>query len=508
MWEQIKEIGRKVGRKLGIIKSLQNIKDHKGINVDESAYRRIDLNKRMYQGEVKEWHDLRYYSSTGKQIERKQMTLNMPKILAKKMARLVFNEGVNISLAKDSESKEAQWKLIDGVVTSNKFIREFQRYLEYMFAMGGLAIEIYTDGETPKIAYATADAFFPISSDAEQVDEAVITNRFQKDGYIYTLLKWHEWKTSKDNWGDHNYRIKNELYRSKTTDSIGDKVPLKELYEDMAPESFFTTDNALFVYIKPNEANNKDITSPLGVSIYENAKDTIRMLDVMYDFWYNEFRLGKRRVAVPEYLVKTSHTANGTPYVYFDDTEELYVAMNSGEMEEMQMKDLTVDLRVEQIVHSIQSMLDMLAMQVGLSAGTFSFTQKGMKTATEVVAENSETYQTRSSHINSIEDALRDLIVTIYQVATLDDEDAEPLDRMDISIDFNDGVFSDSQSLFKYWAEGYSKGLVPLEVAIQRIYKLSSEEAKEWIGMLGQDRVKEVLKREQAIAEVELEMPR
>ena len=512
MWKWIKNLGRRVGKKLGLIENLQNIRDHKKINVDEATYQRIDFNKRMYQGEVKEWHDLRYNGSTGKEIHRKQKTLNMPKVLAKKMARLVFNEGVNISLAKDSEGKEAQWALIDGVVTSNKFIREFQRYLEYMFAMGGVAVEIYLDGEEPKLAYATADAFFPLSSDTEQVDEAVIANRFHEDGYYYTLLKWHEWGEWEVSGDERNYRIKNELYRSKSADSLGEKVGLRELYEDMEPETYFTTESSYFVYIKPNEANNKDITSPLGISIYENVKDTIQMLDVMYDFWYNEFRLGKRRVAVPEYLLKTSYDANGKPYVYFDDSEELFVAMNASEMDEMKMKDmtadLTVDLRVEQVVNSIQSLLDVLAMQTGLSAGTFTFTQGGLKTATEVVSENSETYQTRSSHINVIEDALRDLIVKIYEVATLDNPTAEPLERMDISIDFNDGVFSDSQSLFKFWSEGYSRGLVPQEEAIKRIYKLSDEEAQEWIAKLNQDEQRGALNQQQAIAEAELRIER
>lgn len=500
MWSKLKELVKGGMRKLGIIKNLQSVGEHKGINVDEEEYRRIDLNKRMYQGYVKEWHDLRY-RGTKVTIERTQKTLNMPKVLAKKLARLVMNEGVNISLAKDS-GKEAQWELVQDVFNSNKFIREMQRYLEYMFAMGGVAIEIYRDGDEPKIAYATADAFFPIENDTEQIDEAVIANHFKKGDYHYTLLKWHEWQS------DGSYTITNELYESKTGDVLGDKVALSKLYPDLEPvTTFHDRENPLFIYIKPNEANNKNITSPLGISVFENAYDTMQMLDVMYDFWYNEFRLGKRRVAVPEYLVKTSHDANGRPYVYFDDSEELFVAMNSGEMEDMQVKDLTVDLRVDDVVHSIQSLLDILSMQVGLSAGTFTFTSEGMKTATQVVSENSETYQTRASHISVIEDALRDLIVAVYEVVTMDEDDeGDPLERMDISIDFNDGIFNDSKSLYDFWSQGYKDNLVPQKETIKRIYKLSDEEADEWINQLNQTTQRDVIVRRQAIAQAELEI--
>ncbi len=502
MWRQIKNFTKGVMKKLGLVKDLKRIEDHKQINVDENEYGTIEFNKRLYQGYVREWHDLRYLNTNQKIVERRQKTLNMPKVLAKKMARLVMNEGVNISLAKDSDKKQ-QWERVQDVFTSNKFIRELQRYLEYMFAMGGVALEIYLDGDQPKIAYATADAFFPISSDTEQVDEAVIANQFRKGEYVYTLLKWHEW----GEYGKFNYRIKNELYRSKEFGTIGEKTNLKEAFDDMEKVTFFNRETPLFIYMKPNEANNKSITSPLGLSMFDVAYDTMQMLDVMYDFWYTEFRLGKRRVAVPEHLVKTAHDENGRPYIYFDDSEELFLAMNSQEMDEMQVKDLTIDLRVEDVTKSIQSMLDILSMQVGLSPGTFTFTQQGMKTATQVVSENSETYQTRSSHLSIVEDALRDLIVAVYEVVTMtDEEEGERLDRMDISIDFNDGVFTDSQSLYAYWSQGFKDGLVPKKETIKRIYKLSDDEAEEWMQEISAAGRQEVVNRRQAIAQAELEI--
>ena len=245
---------------------------------------------------------------------------------------------------------------------------------------------------------------------------------------------------------EFNYRIKNELYEANDESTIGDKVALSRLYPDMEPNTYFNLEHALFIYIKPNEANNKYITSPLGISVFENSRDTLDMLDVMYDFWWNEFRQGKRRVAVPEYMVKTNYNAQGTPYVTIDDSEELFVALNAAEMDNFAVKDLTIDIRSEQVIESIQALLDVLAMQVGLSVGAFTFTGEGVKTATQVVSENSKTYRTRSSHINTIEDGLRDLVLAVYEVATmlLDDDDplknAEPLERMDISIDFDDGL--------------------------------------------------------------------
>jgi A118 family predicted phage portal protein len=383
-----------------------------------------------------------------------------------------------------------------------------------MFAMGGMVIEVYTDGVEPKIAYADASAFFPLSNDSEEVDEAVIANTFNQDGKYYTLLKWHEWGEWETSEGSFNYRIKNELYESNNEDTIGDKVSLNKLYPDMEPQTFFNLENALFIYIKPNEANNKYITSPLGISTFENAHDTLDMLDVMYDFWWNEFRMGKRRVAVPEYMVKTNANAYGAPYITIDDSEELFVALNAAEMDEFIVKDLTVDIRSEQVIESIQALLDLLAMQVGLSVGTFTFTGEGVKTATQVVSENSKSYQTRSSHINTIEDGLRDLVLAVYEVAVmlLDDEDplktAEPLERMDISIDFNDGVFNDQQSLLDFYSKAYNAGIIPLRVVIERVFKMSEEDAETWIHEIGEDNIRKRIRAQQATAEVELGLER
>lgn len=509
MWQKIKGFVKEVGRRLGIVKNLEKVSDHKSINISEEQYADIERNKNLYAGKPVHLE----YMGTKTMIRRERMSLGMSKVVAKEMARLVFNEGIEIGVEENKDiekiDKSEQWQLVEDVFSSNKFRREFQRYLEYMFAMGGMVIEVYTDGEKPKIAYADASAFFPLSNDSEEIDEAVIANTFNENGKYYTLLKWHEW----GDWGEYNYRIKNELYEANNEDTIGDKVSLNKLYPDMEPETYFNLEHALFVYVKPNEANNKYITSPLGISTFENAHDTIEMLDVMYDFWYNEFRLGKRKVAVPEYMVKTNYNANGAPYVTIDDSEELFVALNAGEMDDFEVKDLTIDIRSDQVIESIQALLDVLAMQVGLSVGTFTFTGQGVKTATQVVSENSKSYQTRSSHINTIEDGLRDLVMAVYEVAVmLDDEgeyaSLEPLERMDISIDFNDGVFQDRESLLDFYSKAYKGKLTPQKEAIKRVFKLSDEDAQAWVDDINQENEQSIMRAQQATAQVELGLER
>ena len=62
---------------------------------------------------------------------------------------------------------------------------------------------------------------------------------------------------------------------------------------------------SLFAYYRPAIANNLDDDSPLGVSIYANALSTLQALDICYDSFVQEFRLGRKRIIVPAQCLRT-----------------------------------------------------------------------------------------------------------------------------------------------------------------------------------------------------------
>ena len=80
---------------------------------------------------------------------------------------------------------------------------------------------------------------------------------------------------------------------------------------------------------------------------------------------------------------------------YFDSTDEAYVAFKTDDTDALKIQDNTVSLRVTEHEQAINAFLSMLCLQVGFSAGTFTFDKaSGIKTATEVISENSKTYKT------------------------------------------------------------------------------------------------------------------
>src|SRR5690625_7446098 len=130
---------------------------------------------------------------------------------------------------------------------------------------------------------------------------------------------------------------------------------------------------SLFVYFKPNTANNVDTQSPLGIPIYANALPTMKAIDTAFDSFHREFRLGKKRIIVPEAMVKTVYDQNGQPQRYFDSSDETYESFKKGKMDEAKMDDVCVVLRVEAHVSAINDLLYLYAMQTCKSSRTIEF---------------------------------------------------------------------------------------------------------------------------------------
>lgn len=488
MFNKFKNAIRKVGVRLGLIEDIKSLEQHKKkITVDEDAMARIAKNKQIYSGYYKDWHDIHYTNSAREIKSRTMLGLDMGKLIPEKMASLVFNEKciIDISNIKDkTTTNEAGEKVtgiaqdfIDMTFRKNKFYRNFQRYIEYMFATGGMAIKVYFANGEVRLSYASADTFIPLSYDQENIDEALFINEERKDKYIYTLLEWHEWE-------DENYVITNELYQTENEGELGVNVPLATLYEDLEERAVIKgLSRPLFVYIKPNIANNKDMNSPLGISLFENAYNNLYSVDYLHDYFIHEFKMGKRRISVDRAMLNPYPDMNGTERTMFDSDETVYVAI-AGEDEPV--KDLTVGLRSTEIIEAINAQLDILAFKVGMNPGTFRFDGGGLKTATEVVSQNSETYRTKNSHEVLIEAGIKDLIQTILefgQLYGLYPKGNENLE-IEIGIDFDDSIAQDRQENYNFYAGAVGAKMMPKLEGIMRAFKIPEDKALEWIAQI------------------------
>lgn len=464
--------------KMGILKGLKTINEHKDVVVDPKAYDRIAKNKAIYSGYLDEWHHMSYRTSDGQIKTRDRLSMGMGKKIAEEMATLIFNEKASITI-----DDTAAHEFVEETLKKNGFHKNFSRYLEYAYALGGMAVKVYFYDGQVKLAYAVADAFYPLSSDSENIDEALFISEERRGDYYYTLLEWNEWEGSR-------YVVTNELYQSSVQGELGTRVGLATLYPDLEEKTYINgLRRPLFVYFKPNIANNKDLTSPLGISLFENCYDDLFLLDYMYDFFFNEFRLGKRRIAVDRSMVRPYPDVNGNMVSVLDPEETVYESFNLEDGKGV--TDMSVDIRSTDIINSINSVLDVLSMKVGFNPGTFRFDGTGIKTATEVVSQNSKTYQTKNKHEVLIEEGIKELITSIVDVAKLY-KVYTGTSEIDIGVDFDDSIAQDRKENFAYYSGLVGAGFIPRLIAIQRTSDVPEETAKEWLAMIEEERLKQV----------------
>lgn len=453
--------------------NLTNITDHPKIAVSSTEYDRIRENVRYFSGR---YPQVEYRDSNGNKNKRDFNHLPVGRTAAKKIASLVFNEQAEIKL--DDEQAD---KFIKTQLQNDRFTKNFERYLESCLALGGLAMRPYVDGERVRVSFIQAPVFLPLQSNTQDVSSAaIVTKTIKADGNkqrYYTLIEFHEW--SKD-----GYTITNELYRSDNQNVVGSRVLLSELYEDLEEVVELNgLSRPLFTYLKTPGMNNKDINSPLGLSIFDNAKTTIDFLNTTYDEFMWEVKMGQRRVAVPSQMIKTEYNQDGDNVVVkreFEAGYNVYEQFDSGDIDKgIGITDLTTPIRSDDYIKAINKGLSLFEMQIGVSAGMFSFDGKSMKTATEIVSENSDTYQMRNSIVSLVEQSLKELIISMLELAKAYKLYSGNIPEMDkISVNLDDGVFTDRNAELDYWIKVVNAGFGTDTMAIEKVLNVTPEKAK------------------------------
>lgn len=453
--------------------NLTNITDHPKIAVSSAEYDRIRENVRYFSGR---YPQVEYLDSNGTKNKRDFNHLPVGRTAAKKIASLVFNEQAEIKL-----NDEQADKFIKAQLLNDRFTKNFERYLESCLALGGLAMRPYVDDDRVRVSFIQAPVFLPLQSNTQDVSSAaIVTKTIKADGNkqrYYTLIEFHEW--SKD-----DYTVTNELYKSDNQNVVGSRVLLSELYEDLEEVVELNgLSRPLFTYLKTPGMNNKDINSPLGLSIFDNAKTTIDFLNTTYDEFMWEVKMGQRRVAVPTQMIKTEYNQNGDKVTVkreFEAGHNVYEQFDSGDMDKgIGITDLTTPIRSDDYIKAINKGLSLFEMQIGVSAGMFSFDGKSMKTATEIVSENSDTYQMRNSIVSLVEQSLKELIISMLELAKAYKLYSGNIPEMDkISVNLDDGVFTDRNAELDYWIKVVNAGFGTDTMAIEKVLNVTPEKAK------------------------------
>ena len=422
--------------------------------VPEEFYTKVQEWKSWYVGDVKGFH--RYKVRNGTSMVRcKRYTLNMGKKIPEDWANLLMNEKVEITLEGQQEQD-----FIDRVFTENNFLVKANEMQEKAFALGTVAfiprvvgMEATETGPIPGSAsgivmdYVTVEHIWPLAWQNGIITECAFDSIVTVNGEQYCYLQIHHKVNDL-------YDIENRIYHYRN-DNVNAELALSEVpgFELVPPVVHTGSNRRQFVIDRPNIANNFD-DSPFGISVYANAIDVLKGVDVAYDSYVNEFVLGKKRI-----MVKPSATKDLDGEPFFDPDDLAYYVLPEDITDGAVITPIDMTLRTAEHNTGIQDQLNLLSSKCGFGENHYRFDQGSVATATQVISENSTMFRTIKKHEIILEQVLIELCRIVLHLGNTA-MNAGLNEDVEISVDFDDSIIEDDQTNFSRDMQMLSAGIL------------------------------------------------
>lgn len=417
----------------------------------------VDVWRSWYVGKVNSFHRYKVYNGS-RFVHLERYSCGMAKKVAEDWANLLMNEKVHITL----EGKEEQ-EFFDQVCRDNNFTVKANEQQEKKAALGTCAYvfsvsDVTVDEETGdvtgnggkiKIDYVSGRSVIPLSWDNGIIAECAFAVEKTVKGETYVYMQVHHLN---DN---GLYDIENVLYK-KNNENLSD-VELKDVEGfERVPKTVHTgSARRQFVIDRMNIANNTTQSdNPLGVSVYANAIDQLKAVDLVYDSYINEFSLGKKRIMVKPSAMQT---LDGEPA--FDSNDVCFYLMPEDSKDDSMIHEINMGLRTQEFNTGMQDALNVLSSKCGFGENHYRFDRGSIQTATQVISENSTLFRTIKKHEIILEDVLTEIARIIIRLGNTYlgqnlNEDVE------ISVDFDDSIIEDKNTEFERDCRMVSMGIL------------------------------------------------
>ena len=460
----------------------------KGIETaDASFYRKILEWKSWYNANVPRHSTYYVYTGQGTKVRRRRKSIGMAKMVCEEIADLLINEKVEIVI-----SDQPTLDFVISVLNQNNFWVLANDYQERMAYTGTIAFVPYlfdaetdTDGNLVNgrigIDYVSAANIFPVTWDNDRVTEVIFAFPKNVDRKKYIHLQ-HHWKDGRGMYVIENSVVERGTSGETWTDLAPDQWHQLRPFENLAPRIDTGSPRPQYVIQRLNITNNADDdeSNPMGIAIFANAIDVLRSLDVKYDSYANEFELGRKRIFVAPEMLRNN---DGSPA--FDPEDTVFYKLPDDyadkDQNEGMIHEVDLNLRVEEHSRAINDDLNYLSLKCGFGSNHYRFENGQVKTATEVISENSDMFRRLKKHEIILEKVLTDLVRIIIGMGNAMgaglDEGAE------IDIKFDDSIIEDKQSERASDRQDVAMGVMPLWEYRMKWYNEDEDTAKAKVQM-------------------------
>lgn len=452
-------------------------------------YGNISYWKQWWQNSVKKFHE--YHDQNGD--KRELYKLGMAKrgcedwasILYTEKDSMVCNNSVNQAYL-DKQLKELKF---DDIIPEN---------IENAFWSGTLGTivrvtgaikennELRADEKTKiKLINVTADKIIPLRVENGEIIDVAFVSKTTKENKNTYYIEIHELKE------DEGYVIRN-IY----IDDDGNEQPKK----GVIPEYSTHSNIPLFDLLGPRIVNNLDNNNGLGVSVYANAIDQLKGVDIAYNNYVMDSVLGGKKVFYNKSLVKynvrqitdneTGETITQEIPVYPDDITKQQFQVLSDEMQtandQTLIQEYNPSLRITDNEDNINLALNLYAFKIGLGKSRYKFENGAVVTATQYVGENQDLVANAKKHRN----ALNDYTVGIARAILLLGRilfNAGTDENDEIALTNKDGFLVDDETLQEQYRQDFQAGLMSKVTYLMKARGMTEEQAKKEIELANQD---------------------
>ena len=388
-----------------------------------------DMWAQWYAGDVKDFHSYQDYNGV-KKLTCHRRTLNMAKKVCEDWANLLLNEKTQVTYGEGNEQEQ-----FDELLNSVNFWQRGNIGIEKTFALGnGAFVESFDEKKQVRFQFVQAKKIKPLNIEQDKVTECAFVNENSYQTIIQIHLRGYVQDNKFYEDENKNYCVRTVVYKKTTLNSedLGDKI--KDEVIDTG------SDKAWFQMYKPNIANNIKIDSPFGISVFANALDTLQGVDLAYDGFCEEMRLGKGRIFINKQL--TNYDEKGE-HLVFDVNQTGFYYLGGG-ADKQPVTFYNPQVRVDQYFNGVNNGLNILSSKVGFGENHYRFNQSGLSTATQVMSEQNEKFKTKKKHEILLNEVIVDACKALMYISNnFTDNDFKFDIDANIGVVFDDSIIED-----------------------------------------------------------------
>lgn len=398
------------------------------------------------------WYDM-YLNQSPWLSEAGIVSLNLPGLICSEIARGVTIEmKCNITGPADANGeKTSNPRAIYLAREFEKLMTVLRSKLEQGCAAGGMAIKPYPRDGHIYFDFNMAWGLYPIAfGDDSVLTDVIFRDSFTEGKTVYTRLERHTVSGS-------DVKITQRAFKSETRDALGIEIPLSSVdaWQSLVPEAVVKdSEGPLFGWFKTASANSIDVDSPMGVSVYSKAVDSIREADKQYSRLLWEFEGSELAVDVDPSVLRPKKDGKGQEMPKLN--QRLFRGVDLGTDDNYHVFNPAI--RDASLVAGLNQILIRVEDLCGLARGTLTDVNQEARTATEIRHMRQRTYVTIADNQKVLEHCLRDVIRTMDKYATI--YHLAPQGEYEVSFDWDDSVLNDTSQQLAERLELHSAGLL------------------------------------------------